>query len=388
MSVRAVPVQSRDGSIREWVGLHSDITDRKEVEEDLRRAKEAAESANRTKSQFLANMSHELRTPLNAVIGYSEMLREEAQDLALDSFVPDLEKIGAAGRHLLALINDILDLSKIEAGKMELFLEDFAVDDAVREVAATVRPLVEKNGNRLQVECPDDIGTMHADLTKVRQSLFNLLSNAAKFTRQGTITLSIARERKEDRDWIVMRVADTGIGMSPEQQARLFEPFTQADASTTRQFGGTGLGLAITRRFCRMMGGDIEVGSEPGKGSMFTVCLPAVVLPLEPEDTVTVTSEAEHTADAANIVLVIDDDPNARNLMQRFLAREGFEAVTAASGEEGLAAARRLHPRVITLDVMMPRMDGWEVLTQLKADPNLCDIPVVMLTMVDNRNLG
>jgi signal transduction histidine kinase len=230
--------------------------------------------ASQHKSQFLANMSHELRTPLNAVIGYSEMLQEELEDLDQAELVPDVEKINAAGRHLLGLINDILDLSKIEAGKMELFLEPVDLASLVRDVASIVKPLVDKNGNTLLVSCPEDVGEMRADLTKVRQTLFNLLSNAAKFTDHGTISLTVVRRHD---DWITFAVSDTGIGMTEEQLGRLFEAFSQAEASTRGKYGGTGLGLAISRHFCRLMGGDLTVESEYGRGSTFTVRLPAVV---------------------------------------------------------------------------------------------------------------
>src|SRR5215510_894861 len=236
------------------------------------------EVASRYKSEFLANMSHELRTPLNAIIGYSEMLQEEAADLGYEDFTPDLQKIQGAGKHLLALINDILDLSKIEAGRMDLFLETFDVALMIQDAATTIQPLVEKNHNTLTIHCADDLGTMRADLTKVRQSLFNLLSNACKFTAQGTITLAVSRETLDGVVWVTFRVTDTGIGMTPEQMGKLFQVFAQADASTTRQYGGTGLGLAITRRFCQMMGGDITVESTPGQGSTFTVRLPAEVV--------------------------------------------------------------------------------------------------------------
>jgi signal transduction histidine kinase len=232
------------------------------------------EVASQHKSQFLANMSHELRTPLNAIIGYSEMLQEEAEDLGEQTFLPDLQKINAAGKHLLGLINDILDLSKIEAGRMDLYLEDFEVNQLVRDVQAIVQPLMDKNGNTFVVSCPADIGAMHADLTKVRQTLFNLLSNAAKFTDHGTISLTVQREPD---DWLMFAVSDTGIGMTEEQLGRLFEAFSQAEASTRSKYGGTGLGLAISRHFCRMMGGDLTVGSVYGQGSTFTVRLPAVV---------------------------------------------------------------------------------------------------------------
>jgi signal transduction histidine kinase len=241
---------------------------------DNARLYRAVEEATRHKSDFLASMSHELRTPLNAIIGYSEMLQEEAEEIGEGSLVPDLQKVNAAGKHLLGLINEILDLSKIEAGKMDLFLETFEVSQLVKDVTAIVQPLVEKNANRLVVDCPDDVGSMHADVTKVRQALFNLLSNAAKFTDHGTIALAV---RREPDDWLTFAVSDTGIGMTDEQVGRLFEAFSQAEASTRTKYGGTGLGLAISRQFCRLMGGDIAVESESGRGSMFTVRLPVRV---------------------------------------------------------------------------------------------------------------
>jgi signal transduction histidine kinase len=243
----------------------------KATNEQLHRAKEAAEAASRAKSTFLANMSHELRTPLNAIIGYSELLQEEADDLGYADFVSDLEKIRASGRHLLVIISDVLDLSKIEAGKMELYPETLDIPALIHDVVVTAQPLVEKNGDTLVVRCADDLGAMYADRTKVQQVLFNLLSNAAKFTDGGVITLAVARERER---WIRFSIADTGIGMTPEQTENLFQPFTQADASTTREYGGTGLGLAISQRFCQMMGGEITVESQVGRGSTFTVHLP------------------------------------------------------------------------------------------------------------------
>src|SRR5687767_8517538 len=254
-----------------------DVTERRRAEEEVAKAKEASETANKTKSLFLANMSHELRTPLNAILGYSEMLQEEAIERELVEFGADLEKINSAGKHLLALINDILDLSKIEAGKMELFLESFEVGAMVDEVACTFAPMVETNSNKLHLKLADDLGIMHADQIKVRQALFNLLSNAVKFTHDGEITLEADRERMDGEEWIVFRVTDTGIGLSPDQIVKLFQDFTQADASTTRKFGGTGLGLALTRRFCQMMGGDVTVHSTPGEGCVFTIKLPATV---------------------------------------------------------------------------------------------------------------
>jgi signal transduction histidine kinase/CheY-like chemotaxis protein len=349
------------------------------------------EAASRYKSEFLANMSHELRTPLNAIIGYSEMLQEEAEDLGQETFIPDLQKIHGAGKHLMSLINTVLDLSKIEAGKMDLYLENFEVVPMVQEVVATVKPLVEKNDNTLQVHCADALGAMQADLTKIRQILFNLLSNACKFTERGTITLLVDRARMNSEDCINFRVSDTGIGMSPEQTSKLFQAFTQADTSTMRKYGGTGLGLAISQKFCQMMGGEITVESSPGQGSTFTIRLPAEVveskvsqMPVLKE----LASIAPEASEGAPTVLVIDDDPTVHDLMHRFLSKEGVQMISATSGEEGIRLARELHPVVITLDVLMPGMDGWAVLTALKADPVLSEIPVIMLSIMDEKNMG
>jgi GAF domain-containing protein/CheY-like chemotaxis protein len=344
------------------------------------------EVADRHKSEFLANMSHELRTPLNAIIGYSEMLQEDAADLGAEQFTEDLKKINAAGKHLLELINAVLDLSKIEAGKMELYLESFDVATLIRDIAAVIQPLAAKNANQLEVACPDTTGTMRADLTKVRQALFNLLSNACKFTDHGTVTLAVNREASEDQEWLRFSVSDTGIGMTSEQLERLFEAFSQADAATTRKYGGTGLGLALSRRLCRMMGGDLTVASESGRGSTFTIRLPAVVA--EAVEAAPPTAPPGRATPAVGTVLVIDDEAAIRDLMQRYLAKEGFRVVAAAGGEEGLRLARELRPDAITLDVMMPGLDGWTVLAALKADPTVADIPVIMLTIVDDKNLG
>jgi CheY-like chemotaxis protein len=364
--------------------------------EETRRARQEAEEANRAKSQFLANMSHELRTPLNAIIGYSEMLQEEATDLGYDDLAPDLEKINGAGKHLLGLINDILDISKIEAGRVDLFLESFDIAATVREVVTTITPLVEKNANTLHVELGDGLGSMRADLTKVRQGLFNLLSNASKFTSNGDIWLRVWRETSpltlplagEGKGWVTFSVQDTGIGMTQEQMARLFQAFSQAEASTTRRYGGTGLGLAITRHFCQMMGGDIYVESEPGNGSTFTIRLPAEVGVLAEERPAITEPTAQEAPQWASTVLVIDDDPTVHDLMRRFLGREGFHVVSALGGEEGLRLSRELRPQAITLDVMMPGMDGWAVLSALKGDPELADVPVIMVTIIDQKNMG
>ena len=351
------------------------------------------EAASQHKSQFLANMSHELRTPLNAIIGVTDLLLEDARDLAdrADQVEP-LERVLRAGRHLLALINDVLDLSKIEAGKMDLYLESFPIAPLLNDVSETVRMTAEGNGTVLSIECAADIGTMRADATRVRQALLNLASNAVKFTQNGRVTIAATRVLSQTGEVIVLRVSDTGIGMAPEQTARLFQDFTQADASTTRKYGGTGLGLAISRRFCRMMGGDITVDSAPGQGSTFTITLPAAVDPASAaegrRETPAPARLPRTTSRGARSVLVIDDDATVRDVLGRYLERQGFQVITAADGIEGLTRAREHHPAAITLDIMMPGLDGWTVLAALKGDPDLADIPVVLVTIVDEKQRG
>lgn len=351
----------------------------------LRRQREAAEAANHAKSVFLASMSHELRTPLNAIIGYSEMLVEEAEDSAQSSLVPDLTKIQLAGKHLLMLINSVLDLSKIEAGKMDLYVEPVGVVALTEEVASVVRPLADKNGNRLVLQLDPHAGSIQSDGTKLRQTLYNLLSNACKFTQDGSITFAVRREKENTQEAVVFTVKDTGIGMTPTQIERSFQPFTQADSSTSRRFGGTGLGLALSRRFVQMLGGSLLVESRPKVGSTFTVRIPVNLVSEKAYGARTVIAEP---APANNLVLAIDDEPSVEELLSRSLAKHGFRVHPAYTGEEGIRLARKLRPVAITLDVMMPGMDGWMVLSVLKADAELRDIPVIMLTISDNQNLG
>ncbi len=373
--------------------LETEITHRRQTQDELLGAKRTAEDASRAKSAFLANMSHELRTPLNAIIGYSEMIEEEIQDTGQFQNVQDVKKIQSAGKHLLALINDVLDLSKIEAGKMGLHLESFNVAEMIEEMVSTFQPTIAKNSNRLELYLSEDLGGMVADVTKVRQILFNLVSNACKFTSNGVISLHVNHIEVGGRQWVQFRIIDTGIGIALNQQQNLFKEFAQADVSISRKYGGTGLGLAISHRFTQLMGGTIEVESEPNKGSMFTVCLPVKVTTeaIEAGKTKISDKPAASTADSksnAETILVIDDDPAVRDLMSRFLVKSGFKPVTAADGEEGIKLAKRIRPRIITLDVVMPGTDGWGILKRLKSDPELASIPVIMVSIVDNEVRG
>jgi signal transduction histidine kinase/CheY-like chemotaxis protein len=352
-----------------------------EIEEKSRQLASASEH----KSQFLASMSHELRTPLNAIIGLTEMIVTNAAKFGAEKVLEPLRRVNAAGTHLLGLINEVLDLSKIEAGKLDLNPEPVNLSRLIDEVIGTAGQLAEKNQNRLVVDGADNLGPLITDPMRLKQILLNLLSNACKFTKEGEVALRV-RQVADGRDWIELAVSDTGIGMTAEQQAKLFQDFTQADSLTARRYGGTGLGLALSRKLARMMCGDVTVTSEAGKGSTFTVRLPssreAQEVPL-----------AEVGRDGArtmqsDCILVIDDDPTARELISHRLEAEGFSVVTATGGLEGLKRAKELRPRAITLDVMMPDLDGWSVLAALRQDAQLSEIPVIMVTILDEQRRG
>ncbi len=352
---------------------------------DLVESQKAAEAANEAKSTFLANMSHELRTPLNAIIGYSEMLIEDAEDENED-FIPDLDKINSSGKHLLGLINDILDLSKVESGKMELFIEEFNLEKILNEVSATITPLVEKNNNSLNLTINTKTKSISADITKIRQILLNLLSNATKFTKEGEIDI-IVNDNPDNTSLLDFKVSDSGIGMKPEQVDKVFKPFTQADEKTTRKFGGTGLGLTITKMFAEMMGGGIDLSSIINEGTTFTVSIPKFVIdPKKVKDKIGDISTKP--LDSSFTILVIDDDANAQELMKKFLSKENYSVLQATSGPAGLDLAAKHLPDLITLDVMMPEMDGWEVLAALQNNDTTKNIPVIMLTMANEPDIG
>ncbi|MBF2084044.1 response regulator [Thermoleptolyngbya sp. C42_A2020_037] len=391
--LNAVLLQARTGACleRKWLRDQEQSYLRQ-----LQAEKESAEAANRAKSVFLANMSHELRTPLNAIIGYSEIVQEDLQAEGITHLIPDLRKIRTSGQHLLGIINDILDISALEAGTVSLDLETVVLNPLLQEVVNTVRPLVLEHGNTLQVQCPDHLGTMYSDLSKVRQILVNLLSNAAKFTEQGSITLTVAVKGLEAAGWedgakfaaeaafpvpggafVEFRVSDTGIGIAPLQREKIFQPFAQGDESSTRRYGGTGLGLSISYRYCEMLGGTISVESEPEHGSTFTLRLPLVSRD-RPSLFSPVYQHQEPSTRDRPLVLIIDDDRGIRDWMVQSLNQEGYRVVTAWCGQEGLRLAQELQPELIVLDVLMPALDSWAVLATLKDDPLLAGVPVML----------
>ncbi len=391
LHTRKIPILDAEGNPTHLLGVSEDITDRLQAEEELRSAKDSAESATHAKSRFLANMSHELRTPLNTILNYSGLLEEEAGERGLYDFVKDIQHIDEAGKHLLEIINNILDLSKIEAGKIDIRTEEIDVYRIVLGVVSMTGFLGSKGNNTFHYNCPQDIGTMETDTTKVRQALFNLLSNAYKFTTNGSIHLNVRRENVSGKEWILFDVADTGIGMTEEQMKGLFNDFAQVHDSAQRVFDGTGLGLSLSRRLCRAIGGDITVVSTRGNGSTFTMRIPSKIHEVssftrKPDNLFHPVLPAEAVVNPGHDeVLVIEDDKHMQDVIRHYLEKTGFKVRSAFTGDDGLRLARMIQPAVITLDVMMPTKNGWDVLKELKKDPMVANIPVVLITLINDK---
>jgi signal transduction histidine kinase/ActR/RegA family two-component response regulator len=353
--------------------------------DDLAHARHEADSANLAKSQFLANMSHELRTPLNAIIGYAEMLQEDAEDQGDDATVQDLNRILTAAKHLLSLIGEILDLSKIEAGRMEAHAAPFDPIEVLEDLVETIRPIAAQNGNVTSLHAQPIGGAANTDATKLRQCVLNLLSNAAKFTKNGKIDIEFDRRQCNGVEQLFVTVRDTGIGMSNEHLSRLFQPFVQADPSITQQYGGTGLGLTITRRLAQLLGGDVQVRSKLGDGSSFTLHVPANFSDASIALGAAAKVDELQGAEDGPLVIVIEDEPDARELAARSLTRAGFSVLGVGGGEAGLALARSKAPALVLLDIFLPDRSGWRVLQSLKHDPKTQDIPVVVLSVNEDR---
>jgi len=381
------------GDLAQLAGSFNEMAEKLDATmERVNDERQRANEANQAKSGFLANMSHELRTPMNAIIGYSEMMLEDLEDgveLDPEEVQADLGKIHAAGKHLLGLINEVLDLAKVESGKMVIYNEMADLQQLVGDVTTTVQPMVSKYDNTINTVFELEDSEIRTDVTKFRQVLMNLLSNAAKFTRKGKITVKASRSTEDGIDLLSISVADTGIGMTPEQLEKVFDEFTQADDSTTREFGGTGLGLAICKKFAELMNGRIDVESTPGEGTCFTFVVPAIAADIEPEETQEEHGEG-HTEQIEGLakVLVVDDDESSREISRRILSKRGYSVITADGGADGVELAREQQPDIIVLDILMPGMDGWQVLEKLREMPETADIPIIMQSMLSERELG
>ena len=351
----------------------------KEMEE----SRDEALEANEQRSKFFANMSHELRTPLNAILGYGEMLYEECEDLGYDDLMPDLKKITTSGTHLLSLINNILDLSKIESGKMELYLTSFEIEKVVETLRDINAPLAAKNDNGFKIEVQEAIGSMTQDETKLRQCVTNFLSNAFKFTESGLVTLNVSTLDKDGVEMIEFKVTDNGEGMSQEGVSKVFEEYEQAERSTSATHGGTGLGLPISKRFAELMGGGVTVSSEKGKGSIFTIYIPRICEEAEDLD-----NEEISTLAGENLCVLIDDDIAMHDLVKRTIKKAGLTLLGATNGEQGLNMIRETKPKLILLDVLMPGRDGWSILKECKSDESIKDIPVIMVSQMSQESLA